>query len=70
MTKYVRIENADTAPYKVQVQVQHKNTATGEWENAGAPVVLGHPTALGTDYLTTHRRLVVEELPEAPVAAA
>ncbi|RIX79129.1 hypothetical protein [Acidovorax cavernicola] len=63
MTKHIRIENADTAPYKAQVQVQHKNPATGEWENAGDPVALSHPTAMVTDYLTSTRRLVVEELP-------
>lgn len=65
MTKHIRIENADTSPYKAQVQVQHKNPTTGEWENAGAPLALPHPAAMVTDYLTSTRRLVVEELPAA-----
>lgn len=62
MTKLVRIENADTASYKVVVEVWEKGVD-------GAPDVLvktinlDQPTAMtGADcYLTSTRYLVVKE---------
>lgn len=64
MTKQVRIENADTAPYKVIVEVWDKGYN-------GAPDVLvkelrlDNPTAMtGSDcYITSTRYLVVKEAP-------
>lgn len=69
MTKTVRIENADTASYKVRVRVEHLN-AEGVWVQAQTHSTAGSkdlihelpfPTALATEYLTSTRRLVVEE---------
>ena len=59
MTKSVRIENADTAPYKVVVEVQEKRGE--EW----VPVeteVLHNPTQLTTKTLWSGRRLIVTEI--------
>lgn len=63
MTKTVRIENADTnTGVKVVVIVQDQD-ANGEWREVDRRE-LGHPTAMAHDlYLTTSRRLVVEEAP-------
>lgn len=64
MTKQVRIENADTAPYRVLVQVWDKG-ADGAPDVLAKEVTLGHPTAMtGQDiYLTSTRYIVVKELP-------
>ena len=67
MTKRVRIENADTADYKVIVQVWDKGYAPD-----GAPptpdvlvkeIELGYPTAMTGDdvYLTSTRYITVKE---------
>lgn len=69
MTKQVRIENADTSSWPVRVTVQHKNEA-GEWIDQPAPVQIDMPTAMTQQYLTSHRRLVIEERPADPPAAA
>ena len=65
MTKQVRIENADTAPYRVLVQVWDKG-ADGAPDVLVKEVTLRHPTAMtGQDvYLTSTRYIVVKELPE------
>ena len=67
MTKRVRIENADTADYKVVVQIWDKG---GVGEN-GTPlpdtlakeIRLDYPTAMTGDdvYLTSTRYMVVKE---------
>lgn len=63
MTKAVRIENADTnTSVKVVVIVEDQGT-DGEWREVDRRE-LGHPTAMAHDlYLTTSRRLVVQEVP-------
>lgn len=60
MTKQVRIENADTSNWPVRVTVQHKNEA-GEWVDQPGPVQIDLPTAMTQQYLTSTRRLVIEE---------
>jgi hypothetical protein len=67
MTKRVRIENGDTANYKVVVQIWDK----GQPNDPPTPdtlvkeIVLPHPTAMTGDdcYITSTRYLVVKELP-------
>ena len=65
MTKKVRIENADTSSYKVVVIVQDKvhdenSLWTGEWREVER-FHLDHPSAMKETYITSTRRLVVEE---------
>ncbi len=69
MTKTVRIENADTSPYKVKITIQEKLfekdkddkwADTGTWKDVKVSEI-NHPTALFSDYLTTTRRFIVEE---------
>lgn len=68
MTKKVRIENADSSTYKVRVSVEDKvldeaGNWTGEWKRSGSEGMdLLYPTAMTESYLTSTRRLVVEEL--------
>lgn len=71
MTKQVRIENADTAPYRVIVEVWDKGYPEGEPDTLAKTIELNHPTAMtGSDvYLTSTRYLVVKEAP-APTPAA
>lgn len=61
MTKQVRIENADTSNWPVRVTIQHKHSETGEWFDQPEQVQLDHPTAMTTNYLTSTRRIVIEE---------
>lgn len=61
MTKLVRIENADTSNYKVRVKVQTYNDTTQEWSDTGEVYALDSPAAMKESYLTSHRRLIVEE---------
>ena len=66
MTKAVRIENADLAPYKVLVEIWDKGYPEGAPDKLAETVVLGYPTAM-TDsrvYLTSTRYLVVKEAPQ------
>lgn len=65
MTKRVRIENADTADYKVVVQVWDKGYPEGEPDKLVEEILLGYPTAMTGDnvYLTSTRYLVVKEKP-------
>lgn len=67
MTKRVRIENADTANYRVTVQVWDKG-ADGAPDTMAFERLLEHPTAMTGDdvYLTSTRYIVVKELPPAP----
>jgi len=69
MTKTVRIENADTSNWPVRVTAQHKNEA-GEWVDQPSPVQLDHPTRQTEQYLTSSRRLVIEEKAADPASAA
>lgn len=63
MTKKVRIENADTANYKVVVQVWDKGFPEGEPDTLVKEVELSHPTAMTGDdvYITNTRYLIVKE---------
>jgi len=63
MTKKVRIENADTANYKVVVQVWDKGFPEGEPDTLVKEVDLSHPTAMTGDdvYITNTRYLIVKE---------
>lgn len=65
MTKQIRIENADTSTWPVRVTVQHKNEH-GEWVDQPGPVQIDRPTQMTETYLTSHRRLVIEERPADP----
>jgi len=63
MTKSVRVENADTAPYKVLVQTWDKGPE-GEPDRLVSEVVLGNPadmTSPGSTYITSTRYLVIKE---------
>lgn len=62
MTKRVRIENADTADYKVIVQIWDKGIAPAP-DVLVKEIELGHPTAMTGDdvYLTSTRYIVVKE---------
>lgn len=62
MTKKVRIENADTANYKVLVQVWDKGH-NGEPDVMAFERELSHPCAMTGDdvYLTSTRYVVVKE---------
>jgi hypothetical protein len=65
MTKQVRIENADQAPYKVLVEVWDKGYPEGQPDVLQKTIELNHPTAM-TDsgcYITSTRYLVVKEAP-------
>lgn len=68
MTKQIRIENADTSNWPVRVTVQHKN-AEGEWIDQPGAVQIDRPTQMTETYLTSHRRLVIEERPADPAPA-
>lgn len=61
MTKQVRIENADTSSWPVRVTIQHKHPETGEWVDQPGAVQIDYPTAMTQQYLTSHRRIVIEE---------
>lgn len=63
MTKRVRIENADTANYKVVVQVWDKGHPEGEPDKLATEVVLHNPCDItGSDiYLTSTRYIVIKE---------
>ena len=62
MTKRVRIENADTANFKVLVQVWDKGQ-NGEPDTMAFERELSYPTAMTGDdiYLTSTRYIVVKE---------
>jgi hypothetical protein len=63
MTKQVRIENADTSPFKVVVEVWDRGFPEGEPDVLHRTINLDYPTAL-TDSsvcITSTRYLVVKE---------
>ncbi len=72
MTKQVRIENADQAPYRVLVEVWDKGYPEGQPDILAKTVELNNPTAMtGSDvYLTSTRYLVVKEAPLLPATPA
>jgi hypothetical protein len=59
MTKKIRIENADTGTFKVRAYIE--DLINGEWVRNPTPMSLDFPTALTEMYLTSTRRVVVEE---------
>jgi len=61
MTKHVRIENADTATFKVVVEVWDKGYPEGQPDTLVKTVPLDYPTAMFNDYLTSTRWFVVKE---------
>lgn len=63
MTKRVRIENADTASYKVVVQVWDKGFPEGEPDKLAQEITLANPCDItGPEvYLTNTRYLVIKE---------
>lgn len=69
MTKRVRIENADTAQYKVIVEIWDKGL-NGEPDVLADTKRLDYPTAMTDDsvYLTSTRYIVVKEAPIEPSA--
>ncbi len=65
MTKTVRIENADQSNFPVCLTVQHQDS-DGNWVDQPNPVQLDQPTHLATQYITSSRRLVIEERAAPP----
>lgn len=63
MTKRVRIENADTANYKVVVQVWDKGYPEGEPDKLAQEIQLNNPCDMTNAdvYLTSTRYLIVKE---------
>ena len=66
MTKYIRIENADLGNYKVNILIQDKqyNPDTLLWDGSWLTTErhdLNNPTQLLTHYITSSRRIVIEE---------
>lgn len=66
MTKQIRIENADTSNWPVRVTVQHKDT-DGNWVDQPGAVQIDSPFRVTEQYLTSGRRLVIEERAAEPV---
>jgi hypothetical protein len=62
MTKRVRIENADTANFKVKVQLWDKGH-NGEPDTMAKEIDLTYPTSMTGDdvYITSTRYIVVKE---------
>ena len=74
MTKMVRIENADTSTYKIDVEVWQVGTGSD-----GGPAVMDHlirtihldsPTQLITEYIHSGQYLVIKERVESERGAA
>lgn len=65
MTKRVRIENADTANFKVIVETWDKGQ-NGEPDTLASTKNLDYPTAMTGEetYLTSTRYIVVKEAPQ------
>lgn len=58
MTKKIRVENADTSTYKVVAYTE--DLIDGAWVRT-ATTLLDYPTSLAELYLTSTRRVVIEE---------
>jgi hypothetical protein len=69
MTKYIRIENADTSSYKIKVTTQQKRydfeleKLTDEWVDTKVDI-LSNPTQMLNPYLTSTQRFIIEEITE------
>lgn len=65
MTKYVRIENADTSDFQVVVRVYEKGRPAGVADELVHEVTLRNPCDItGQDvYLTDSRYIVITEAP-------
>ena len=63
MTKKVRIENADTADYKVVVQIWDKGYPENQPDTLVKEIRLDYPTMITGDdvFLTSTRYIVVKE---------
>ena len=63
MTKRVRIENADSSPFKVVVQVWDKGYPEGQPDTMVTERVLGNPCDMTGDetFITGTRYLVIKE---------
>lgn len=66
MTKHIRIENADTASFKVIVQVWDKSHPEGGPDTLAFEERLDYPTAMSSSavYLTSTRYVVIKEAAE------
>lgn len=60
MTKKIRVENADNSNWKVVAYVE--DMIDGQWTRVQT-IELPYPASLSEVYLTSTRRVVVEELP-------
>lgn len=61
MTKTVRIENADSSAFRVQVVVQRR-AEDGTWISVGAPTELNLPADMNAFGIHDNQRLIVSEL--------
>ena len=61
MTKTVRIENADNSNFKVVVEVWDKSYDGTSPDIKVKEIELNYPTALATEYITSHRYFIVRE---------
>lgn len=59
MTKQIRVENADTSSFRVRLYIE--DLIDGSWIRTQPATELDYPTCLATAYLTSTRRVVVEE---------
>ncbi len=72
MTKQIRIENACTSTYKVLVTIQdrvydtEKNCFSNEWITIKT-LRLDQPTFMATEFITSSRRIIVEEVVEGSI---
>lgn len=71
MTKLIRIENADTATFKVIVQVWDKGFPEGSPDTMAFEEKLDYPTAMTSSsvYLTSTRYVVVKEAAPGPAVS-
>lgn len=66
MTKYVRIENADTSQYKVVIEVYEKAPpSVGGPDKLVSTLRADYPTEMVREYLTSTRYIVIKEDDEA-----
>ena len=59
MTKQIRIENADMSSFKVRAYIE--NLSGGQWVREPFVTELNYPTDLASLYITSTRRIVIEE---------
>lgn len=63
MTKYVRIENADTSAHKIAVYIEQRQD-DNTWVRIGEAAILSNPADMHTGLVYGTQRLVVEEIKE------